>query len=118
MVCSGNMVERRVCSFCGNEIEPGTGKMYVRLDGTIYNFCRNKCQKNQIELHRIARRTRWTQPYIREKSAKTPTKGKKASKRKKGKTSKEGKPPSKKVSKTKSKDEAGNKKKGATKIKK
>ncbi|MCK5342091.1 MAG: 50S ribosomal protein L24e, partial [Candidatus Heimdallarchaeota archaeon] len=21
------MVERRTCSFCGNEIEPGTGKM-------------------------------------------------------------------------------------------
>jgi large subunit ribosomal protein L24e len=78
------MVERRVCSFCGNEIEPGTGKMYVKIDGTIYNFCKNKCHKNLIELHRVPRRTKWTQPYLREKSSKMTTKGKKAPRKKPG----------------------------------
>jgi large subunit ribosomal protein L24e len=72
------MVERRVCSFCGNEIEPGTGKMYVKIDGTIYNFCKNKCHKNLIELRRIPRRTGWTQPHMREKSSQMAGKGKKA----------------------------------------
>jgi large subunit ribosomal protein L24e len=71
------MVERRVCSFCGNEIEPGTGKMYVKIDGTVYNFCKNKCHKNLVELHRVPRRTGWTQPHIREKSSKAPGKKKK-----------------------------------------
>ena len=28
------MVERRKCSFCGNEIEPGTGKIYAKKDGS------------------------------------------------------------------------------------
>jgi large subunit ribosomal protein L24e len=78
------MVERRVCSFCGNEIEPGTGKMYIKVDGTVYNFCKNKCHKNLIELKRVPRRTGWTQPYLREKSAQISTKGKKGVKRKKG----------------------------------
>jgi large subunit ribosomal protein L24e len=85
------MVERRVCSFCGNEIEPGTGKMYVKIDGTIYNFCKNKCHKNLIELHRIPRRTGWTQPHMREKSSKTTGK-KKAPKKKPAKAAKVKKP--------------------------
>ena len=28
----------RTCSFCGKEIEEGTGKMYVKKDGSIYFF--------------------------------------------------------------------------------
>jgi large subunit ribosomal protein L24e len=82
------MVERRVCSFCGNEIEPGTGKMYVKIDGTVYNFCKNKCHKNLIELHRIPRRTGWTQPHIREKSSKVTGKKKRAPKKKTAKPAK------------------------------
>ncbi|DAC25787.1 MAG TPA: 50S ribosomal protein L24e, partial [Candidatus Poseidoniales archaeon] len=27
------MPERRICSFSGDEIEPGTGMMFVRRDG-------------------------------------------------------------------------------------
>jgi large subunit ribosomal protein L24e len=65
--------------------------MYVKIDGTIYNFCKNKCHKNLIELHRVPRRTRWTQPYMREKSSKISTKEKKAPKKSKGKP----KPPKK-----------------------
>jgi large subunit ribosomal protein L24e len=61
------MVELRVCSFCGKEIEPGTGKMYVKKDGTVFLFCSNKCSKNQIEMRRVPRRTTWTRAYAREK---------------------------------------------------
>ncbi|WP_455391849.1 50S ribosomal protein L24e [[Eubacterium] cellulosolvens] len=57
------MVERRVCSFCGIEIEPGTGKMYIKRDATVFFFCSNKCQKNMINLKRVPRRVRWTKRY-------------------------------------------------------
>ena len=43
------MVEKRSCSFCGNEIEPGTGKLYVKKDGTVFYFCKNKCQSARTE---------------------------------------------------------------------
>lgn len=62
------MVERRVCTFCGDEIEPGTGKMYIKKDGVVYNFCSSKCYKNLVILHRVPRRTTWTRYYEREKS--------------------------------------------------
>jgi large subunit ribosomal protein L24e len=61
------MVERRVCTFCGEEIEPGTGRMYIKKDGVVYNFCTSKCFKNMIVLGRVPRRTTWTQYYAREK---------------------------------------------------
>jgi large subunit ribosomal protein L24e len=57
------MVEKRNCSFCGEPIEPGTGKMYVKKDGTVFNFCSNKCKKNTVDLERVSRRTRWTTRY-------------------------------------------------------
>ncbi len=62
------MVERRVCTFCGGEIEPGTGRMYIKKDGVVYNFCSSKCFKNLVELRRVPRRTTWTRHYEREKS--------------------------------------------------
>ncbi len=40
-------------------MEPGTGKMYVRKDGSIFYFCSTKCQKN-YKLKRIPRRVAWT----------------------------------------------------------
>jgi large subunit ribosomal protein L24e len=48
------------CNFCGNEIEKGTGKIYVEAKGTILNFCSSKCEKNQLKLGRKARTTEWT----------------------------------------------------------
>ncbi len=95
------MVERRVCAFCGNEIEPGTGRMYVKVDGTAFNFCKNKCLKNMIELHRVPRKTTWTQPYARDKAQRMPAKESKAAKKKgKGKATKmKAKKPAKKVPK-------------------
>ncbi len=54
------MVDMRTCSFCGENIEPGTGKMFIRKDGTIFYFCSSKCQNN-AHLGRVPRRVRWTQ---------------------------------------------------------
>jgi len=57
------MVERKVCSFCGSEIEPGTGRMHIKKDASVYHFCTNKCFKNMFKLKRIPRRVRWTKRY-------------------------------------------------------
>lgn len=59
------MVDKRNCSFCGVDIEPGTGKMYVKRDGTKYNFCSNKCQKNMVDLKRVNRNVKWTTSFER-----------------------------------------------------
>jgi large subunit ribosomal protein L24e len=53
------MVEQHVCSFCGHQLEPGTGKMFVKKDGTIFYFCSSKCENNQ-KLGRVPRRVEWT----------------------------------------------------------
>ncbi len=53
------MVETHNCTFCGNQLEPGTGKMFVKKDGTIFFFCSTKCQNNQ-KLGRVPRRVEWT----------------------------------------------------------
>ncbi|MGD0716997.1 MAG: 50S ribosomal protein L24e [Halobacteriota archaeon] len=54
-------MEKRTCSFCGGAIELGTGKMFVKRDGTVYHFCSSKCEKN-FRLGRLARRVAWTEP--------------------------------------------------------
>lgn len=59
----------RKCSFCGASIEPGTGKMFVKKDGTVLFFDANKCYKNMIELKRVPRTTEWTQKAAEEKAA-------------------------------------------------
>lgn len=48
------------CNFCGVAIEQGTGKMYIKKDGTVLHFDSSKCQRNQIGLGRINRNVRWT----------------------------------------------------------
>ena len=48
-------------------MEPGTGKLFVKKDGTVLTFDTNKCYKNMIELGRIPRRTTWTRAAKREK---------------------------------------------------
>ncbi len=57
------MPVRRTCVFCGEDITPGTGKMFIRRDGTIFLFCSSKCEKNQLGLGRQGRTTRWTKRY-------------------------------------------------------
>ncbi|MDK2825687.1 LSU ribosomal protein L24E [Methanolobus vulcani] len=53
-------MEQRKCSFCGELLEPGTGKLFVKKDGSIYYFCSSKCESN-FELGRLPRRTVWTE---------------------------------------------------------
>jgi large subunit ribosomal protein L24e len=48
------------CSFCNNEIAPGTGTMYVKASGQILYFCSSKCEKNMLKLNRIPREQKWT----------------------------------------------------------
>ena len=49
------------CTFCGDELKPGTGKMYVKKEGRILYFCSMKCEKNMIKLGRRALQTKWTE---------------------------------------------------------
>lgn len=57
------------CTFCGQEIEKGTGKMFVYKDGKIVYFCSMKCEKNQLKLKKKARTVKWTRAYQKEKQA-------------------------------------------------
>lgn len=59
-------METRVCSFCGTNVEPGTGTMYVKRDGTVLMFCTSKCRKNMLELKRVPRRVRWSNHFERQ----------------------------------------------------
>ena len=61
------MVEQKICSFCGGNIEPGTGRIFVRKDGFTYTFCGSKCYKNLVKMRRLPRETEWTAAYKREK---------------------------------------------------
>jgi len=50
----------RKCSFCGGRLEPGTGMMLVRNDGSVLFFCSSKCERNH-ELGRKPQKVRWTE---------------------------------------------------------
>lgn len=52
------------CSFCGGDIEVGSGLMYVMNDGTILRFCSSKCFKN-FKLGRDPKKIPWTLRYLR-----------------------------------------------------
>ena len=54
-----SMVEERTCDFTGQSIEPGTGIMYVRADGTVLHFVDSKAEKNYLK-GREARDLKWT----------------------------------------------------------
>lgn len=49
-----------MCTFCGNIIPFGTGKMFVKKDGRVNYFCSSKCEKNMIKLNKKPYETRWT----------------------------------------------------------
>lgn len=63
------MVVKRQCSFCANEIEPGTGMMFVKRDGTIYHFCSSSCRKQQLHLGRVGHRRKWTRAHMMKRAA-------------------------------------------------
>ena len=48
------------CTFCGDELRTGTGKMFVKTDGRVFYFCSRKCEKNMLKLKRTPRNIRWT----------------------------------------------------------
>ena len=71
------------CSFCGEQIEPGTETMYVTKRGKISYFCSSKCEKNMLQLKRKPRKVKWTQAYRDEKAIRMKSKsGSKESKSK------------------------------------
>ena len=47
------------CSFCMNEIQRGTGKMFVLRDGTSYHYCSSKCESNHQKLKRKPQKVKW-----------------------------------------------------------
>ncbi len=57
------MVKKYTCSFCGTDIEPGTGSIYVKGDGSLLYLCSSKCRRNEVYLKRRARRLKWTEVY-------------------------------------------------------
>lgn len=52
-------MEEHECSFCKTGIEAGTGKMYVKKDGSLLYFCSNRCEKNMMKLKRLPRKVKW-----------------------------------------------------------
>jgi len=58
-------MEQRVCSYCGNSIEPGTGMMFVKKDGTVYYFDERRCKLSLLKFGRLARKFKWTKHYPR-----------------------------------------------------
>jgi|SRR5579871_2405764 len=63
------MVIKRSCSFCAGEIEPGTGSMFVKRDGTVFHFCSSSCRKQQMGLGRVGHRIKWTRAHALKKAA-------------------------------------------------
>ncbi|HLC39344.1 MAG TPA: 50S ribosomal protein L24e [archaeon] len=47
------------CSYCGKNIIAGTGKMYVKPDGTIFYFDASKCEKSFM-MGREAKKHKWS----------------------------------------------------------
>ncbi|MBR9691494.1 50S ribosomal protein L24e [Candidatus Woesearchaeota archaeon] len=52
-----------ICSFCGNDIIKGTGKIFVKKDGKILHFCSTKCEKNLLKLKRKPIVVKWTKLF-------------------------------------------------------
>ena len=55
------------CTFCGNNIEKGTGKIYVQKDAKVLYFCSSKCEKNLLKLKRKPITTKWSLRYEKHK---------------------------------------------------
>lgn len=48
------------CSFCGSDITPGTGFLFVKTDGKVLHFCKRKCEKHVNKLRHKSRKVAWT----------------------------------------------------------
>lgn len=69
------MIAMDRCSFCGEEIEPGTGTMLVLGDGKTMYFCSHKCLSN-YRLGKNPRKVRWTKAYREAKAERQKAKSK------------------------------------------
>jgi len=54
------------CTFCGNVIPPGTGKIFVQKSGKQTFLCSNKCDKNMFKLKRSPLNVKWSKYYKKE----------------------------------------------------
>jgi large subunit ribosomal protein L24e len=63
------MVLKRQCSFCAGEVEPGTGTMFVKRDGSVFYFCTSSCRKQQMNLGRVGHRLKWTRAHALKRAA-------------------------------------------------
>ncbi|QQG38846.1 MAG: 50S ribosomal protein L24e [Candidatus Woesearchaeota archaeon] len=61
------------CSFCGYNIEEGTGIMIAQNSGKILYFDSKKCEKNMLKLNRKARKLKWTKFYEKHQDKKETT---------------------------------------------
>ncbi|GBC74864.1 hypothetical protein HRbin06_00171 [archaeon HR06] len=57
------MLSLKKCSFCGHDVKPGYGIMFVLNDGTVKWFCSSKCRKSSLKLKRDPRKLKWTSFY-------------------------------------------------------
>ncbi len=48
------------CVFCGGDIPPGTGMLFVKNDGKQLHYCKKKCEKSHVKLKRKPRNIKWT----------------------------------------------------------
>jgi large subunit ribosomal protein L24e len=48
------------CTFCNENLKPGTGKTFVKKDGKVLYFCSMKCEKNMLKLKRKPAYAKWT----------------------------------------------------------
>lgn len=53
------------CSFSGEEIKRGTGKMFVKDNGQVLWFKNSKCEKNFLKLKRDSRKFKWTSFFVK-----------------------------------------------------
>jgi len=67
------VIEMDECSFCGGEIEQGTGIMLVLGDGKTLYFCSHKCLSN-YRLGRNPRKVKWTRAHKLAKEERQKTK--------------------------------------------
>lgn len=56
------------CTFCGKKLKQGTGKMFVKDNGSVLHFCSGKCEKNLLKLGRDPRKFKWTKSFVKGKS--------------------------------------------------
>ena len=61
------MVERKICSFCGAELEPDGQDL--RKEGRHSTYVRSdECFVNMVKLGRVPRKTMWTRSAVKEKA--------------------------------------------------